>query len=266
MLLIITLLAVTLVTVDALGGNFFDPVRNATSDVVSPLSGAVRWVTTPLRNAWKGISGYEELEAENEELRAQLDDVAGEEIRDRNATEQLEKLRAELNIGSIGDIPSEIARVAAGPRNNFTDHRIELDKGANSGIEVGMPVMTGGGLLGRVERVSSNRSIVQLITDPSFELGVRIADTQDLGIGHGSGEGRPFIVYKGIELTDPVEEGDVVLTSGLLRAIMPPDVPIGTVTEVQPDQAAGSLILDVELAAKLSQIDVVQVLKWVPPA
>ena len=129
----------------------------------------------------------------------------------------------------------------------------------------GMPVVTKAGLVGRLERVAGGTSIVQLISDPSFAVGVRVAETQDLGIGHGSGADKPFVVDRGIEITDRVSTGDAVVTSGLQRAVMPPDIPVGVVSEIQPDEAAGSLILRVDLAAELGQLDVVQVLKWVPP-
>lgn len=261
----VTLLAVIVISVDALGGGS-DGVRNAASDAIGPAGDAVRWVTTPFRNGWAGITGYEELEEENQELRDQLDEVLAEDVENRNAAEQLDRLREQLDIGFYGEIPSEIARVASGPRNNFTDHRLEINKGSDSGLDVGMPVVTKGGLVGRLERVADTRSVVQLVTDPSFVIGVRVAETQDLGVGHGSGPEGPFVVDRGIELTDEVDVGDAMVTSGLNRAVMPPDLPVGLVAEVQPDEAARSLILRADFTAQLSQLDVVQVLKWVPPA
>jgi rod shape-determining protein MreC len=265
-LLVVTLLAVTVITVDAVGGDALDPVRNATAEVVGPAGDAVRWATTPFRSAWSGITDYDELEQENQELRDQLDEALAADIENRNAVEQLDRLREQLDIGFVGEIPTEVARVASGPRSNFTDHRLEINKGSESGLEPGMPVVTKGGLAGRLERVGPNRSVVQLATDPAFIIGVRVAETQDLGIGHGSGPNGPFVVDTGIELVDQVEVGDAVVTSGLDRAVMPPDLPVGVVSEVQPDEAARSLILRADLSAKLSQLDVVQVLKWVPPA
>ncbi|MEZ5348223.1 MAG: rod shape-determining protein MreC [Microthrixaceae bacterium] len=119
-------------------------------------------------------------------------------------------------------------------------------------------------MVGRIVRVSGNRSVVQLATDPSFRVGVRLADTQVLGVGHGSGPKGPFVVDRGIEIEADIEENEGVLTSGLDRAIMPPDLVIGLVEEVEPDEAAQSLILRVDFAAEFSQLDVVKVLKWVP--
>lgn len=266
MLLVITLAAITLVTIDATGSGAFDPVRNIASDIVSPVSGAVGWVATPFRNAWAGMNGYDDLERENERLRDELAQIEGEGIVETNAQEQLDRLRKQLDIGFVGQIPTEVARLASGPRNNFSDHRLEIDKGSDAGLEVGMPVVTKSGLVGRIERVASTRSVVQLATDPSFSIGVRVAETQTLGVGHGSGPRGPFVVDRGPELTAEIEPGDSVLTSGLDRAIMPADIPIGTVAEVQPDEAARTLILRVNWAASFSELDVVQVLKWTPPS
>ena len=263
-LVIITLLAVTLVTIDAVGGGALDPLRSVASDVFSPVADATRWVTTPVRNAWAGITGYDELRRDNEALREEVAELRSEVASRENDSEELRRLQSEVGIEVQGDIPFQIARVASGPRNNFTDHRLEIDKGSSSGLEVGMPVTAGNGVVGRLVRVARTRSVVQLATDPKFVIGVRVGETQDIGVGHGSGAGNPFVVDRGIELEDDVEVGDAVLTSGLERSVMPPDQVVGRVAEVQPDEAARSLILRVDFAAELSQLDVVKVLEWVP--
>lgn len=263
-LVIVTLLAVTLITVDAVGGDAFDPVRNAATDVFAPVGDAAAWVSTPFRNAWAGITGYDRLERENSRLREELAEQRSDRLANANAVEQLGRLRREIDVGVQGDIPTEIARVATGAHSNFTNHRLEIDKGASSGLAKGMPVTAGNGLAGRIVRVAADRSTVQLITDPAFEIGVRIGETQEIGVGHGSGAQSPFVVDTGISLESEVEVHDAVLTSGFDRAVMPPDLVVGRVAEIQPDEAAQSLILRVDLAAPISQLDVVKVLKWVP--
>jgi cell shape-determining protein MreC len=47
---------------------------------------------------------------------------------------------------------------------------------------------------------------------------------------------------------------------------MPPDVPVGHVQEVVPDESSQTLVLRVRFSARLSELDVVQVMKWTPPA
>jgi rod shape-determining protein MreC len=263
-LLVLTLVAVTLITLDARGVPIFDGVRDTAADVLSPLSGVGEAVTSPFSNVWNGITGYGELEEENRRLREQLDEVTAGQIRGANAQEQLRRLNEQLQLGFVGDIPTQVARVASGPFSNFRDFRIEIDKGADAGLAEGMPVVTRAGLVGRLERVSRTRSVVQLASDPDFVIGVRLASSQDLGVGRGGGEAERFIVDRGIELDDPIRAGEAVLTSGLSNAVMPPDVPVGLVEEVLPDEAAGIQLLRVRFAAELSQLDVVQVLKWTP--
>ena len=62
-----------------------------------------------------------------------------------------------------------------------------------------------------------------------------------------------------------MRKGDAVLTSGLSDAIMPPDLPIGVVVRVTPDDANRVQQLQVRYSVDFSQLDVVQVLRWRPP-
>lgn len=263
-LAVLTLLAVTLITLDARGVGVFDGMRNVAGDVLGPVGDAFAWVTTPVRNAWGGISDYDDLKTENEKLRDRVAKLEGDAAKGANAVEQLKRLRRQLNLGFADDIPSQVARVATGPYSNFDTFRMEIDKGSDDGIAVGNPVVTRDGLVGRVDRVSRTRAVVQLLTDPEFRLGVRLASTQTLGIGHGGGDSDRFIVQK-IQTGVPVEPGEVVLTSGLENSVMPPDIPIGTVDKVTIDENPGLRLLLVSYGTEFSELDVVQVLKWTPP-
>lgn len=263
-LAVLTLLAVTLITLDARGVGVFDGMRNGAGDVLGPVGDAFAWVTTPVRNAWGGISDYDDLKTENEKLRDRVAKLEGDAAKGANAVEQLKRLRRQLNLGFADDIPSQVARVATGPYSNFDTFRMEIDKGSDDGIAVGNPVVTRDGLVGRVDRVSRTRAVVQLLTDPEFRLGVRLASTQTLGIGHGGGDSDRFIVQK-IQTGVPVEPGEVVLTSGLENSVMPPDIPIGTVDKVTVDENPGLRLLLVSYGTEFSELDVVQVLKWTPP-
>jgi len=265
-LLVLSLVAVTLITLDARDVPVFDGVRNVASDAFGPVGGALDWLTTPFRNAWNGITGYGDLESENEKLRRQLDELRAKQITGVNAQEQLKRLNEQLQLGFVLDLPTQVARVTSGPFSNFADYRLELDKGSDAGLAIGMPVVTRAGLVGRLDRVSRSRSVVQLATDPDFVVGVRLASSQDLGVGHGGGDADRFIVDRGIELSDPVKPGEAVLTSGLANSVMPPDIPIGVVDQVTPDENARVQLLQVRYAVDFSQLDVVQVLKWTPPS
>ncbi len=265
-LLVVTLLAVTLITLDARGVIAITSAKEGAVDVLAPVRDGARWVTTPFRNAWNGITGYDSLKAENEELRAELDRLRGEEVLNENAVAELERLEEQLGIGFVGDLDTQIARVTTGAYSNFEDHTLELDRGSDSGVAVGNPVVTNRGLVGRVVQVSRTRSVVQLLTDPDLNVGIRLVDPPDIGVGRGSGDDTTFLVDRGIDITDPVEPGEGVLTGGFENAIMPPGrpLPIGTVRKVTPDAATRTQVLHVDFAVDFSRLDVVQVILWTP--
>ncbi len=265
-LLIVTLAAVTLITLDARGVVALSSAREGAIDLFSPVRGATRWVTTPFRNAWNGITGYEDLQSENEQLRGELQELRGERYADRDAAEELERLEEQLGISYLSGLDSQIARVTTGPFSNFTDHTLQLDRGRNSGLEVGMPVVQRDGLVGRITRVSDSRSIVQLITDPDMWIGIRLSRSGVIGKGHGGGDDSTFIGEVSLDTGAPVEPRELVTTGGIERSIMPPgnQIPVGTVDKVTPDEAARVQILQVDYSVDFAELDVVQVVKWVP--
>lgn len=262
----LTLLAVTLITLDARGVSIFSSTKESTMDVASPVQRFGRWISSPFRSAWNGITDYPDLAAENEELRRRIDELEGQALRDVNLAEELKRIQEQLDIEYITEYDSQVARVVSGPYSNFSHHTLELDQGSDAGIRVGNPVITNRGLVGRVETVSAQRSVVQLITDSAFNVGIKLASNQDQGVGRGGGSSEFFIVDAGISLGDPVEVDDVVVTGGVSNRIMPPGdaIPIGTVARIVPDEVDRLQILYVEYAVDFGQLDVVQVLDWVP--
>src|SRR6478735_4970024 len=205
-ILVMVLLSITVLTLDAKDVPVLGSMRSGMMSALSPIESGARTVTKPFRNAWNGVSDYEDLEKENAELRRRVDDLEGQQLTNSDAEEQVRKLREQLNLAF--PVPGEtvVAQVATGNFSSFDEFQAKIDKGSDSGIEVGMPVITSAGLIGNIERVSADRSVVHLITDPDFNVGVRIKSNA-LGVGRGSGPDSPFIVDHGIALTAEVAEG-----------------------------------------------------------
>jgi rod shape-determining protein MreC len=109
-------------------------------------------------------------------------------------------------------------------------HYIIIDRGSADGIRRGMPVVTDQGLVGRVEAVISNAARVQLITDPTSVVNVRLerAERDVTLIGSVSGDLSLDLVAQDVNL----EVGDILITSGLGGGY-PSDLIVGQILTVR---------------------------------
>jgi rod shape-determining protein MreC len=154
--------------------------------------------------------------------------------------------------------------VIAGPLTNF-EHTIEINRGSSSGIKVGMPVVTGAGLVGRIVEVQGGRSVLKLLTDPDVVVGVRLVSSNETALIHGQGDGKPLVVDAGILPKVAVAKDEIIMTSGEDRATFPGSIPIGKVSKAELSADQLNQILTVTPYADLGRLTFVKVLLWEPP-
>jgi rod shape-determining protein MreC len=183
----------------------------------------------------------------------------GEIERERKAL--LSLLGARDRVAQVG---RRTARVIDAPISNY-QRTLELDKGSRDGLVIGMPVETGAGVIGRISAVSVTRSQVELLTDPNFDVGIRMVRSGDDGIASGKGQNRELEVSF-IELDTVVIPGETVVTSGFQGSSFPEGLLIGTVVDVVPNAVQGTQRITVHPAADLDRLRWVQVLLFYPDA
>ena len=249
----------TVLTLDLGGSGPIDGLRRAAATVFSPFRSSADGVSEPFDNAWDGISGYHDLEEENERLRRRIDQLEGQRVGDEVARRQNADLKKALQLRDSSDLPSAAAQVVSGPLTSF-DASVEIDRGSGDGVKKGMAVVTDAGLVGRIIRVTGSRAAVQLITDPAFAFGVRLVKGGDVGIARGMGRRGTLEVADGITRASSVSRGDDLITSGLPNSSLPRDVNVGRVVSigVTSDRTEQTLVL--EPAANLRGLSYVTVL------
>lgn len=290
---VLVLLLLTAVTLMTLDGRDFGPlasVKTGATTVFSPFKKAVGWALSPVSNAWRGVTSYSKLEEENAELQRRIDELEGQQIREASAEEILANFLRDAEIDFAQDIPQVTARVISGPPTTF-EATVVIDKGSKHGLKPGMAVVTGTGLVGRLEQVSANESIVLLISDARMQVATRIGSTQVLGRVEGRGASHQPIVEVASDVV--LRPGDLLLTSGLTGSLYPPGLPIGHITSgtgasantgdeqnappadddsaddgdeisVVPLQPVGVVSAKIELAASLDRLSFLTVLLWTP--
>ncbi|HVV38657.1 MAG TPA: rod shape-determining protein MreC [Acidimicrobiales bacterium] len=261
-LLLIVLTAITLITLDyrANGGGVTGSIRNAARTVLQPVGTAVDYVVTPVGNVVGGILDFGRVRHENAKLRDELAQARSQVVEAQDAKSQLQRMEDELNLSSTGDIPSVAARVTGGSPSAL-QLTIEIDKGEDDGITRGMPVVSGGALIGRVQRAIAHRSTIQLLSDPALSVGVRLARTGDLSVATGDGGD---MVMSLVEPNTEIHTNDAVVTSGLQESEYPGGLPVGRVISSKKDRAGLTQSVRVRPLVNLRRLSFVRVLQWSP--
>jgi len=259
-LVLLVLTALTLLTLDFRSFGPLGRAQSATRDALAPVRSSVLWAVRPIGNAAEGVFDFGDLKDENARLRAELDDLRGTQLANESAADELARLKAALDLPDLGGVPTQVARIVAGPTGNFDDHLVEINKGSSSGLRTGMAVMTNAGLVGRLTQVDGSRATVQLVTSPDFAVGVRVGG--EVALARGTGSAAELRASEGLSRENPALAGDPVVTNGGQASTMPADVPVGRVRAAGPN--AGSFVATIELNADVANLDYVAVLLVTP--
>lgn len=147
-----------------------------------------------------------------------------------------------------------IARVVGRSADNWWQQVI-LNRGTTSGIQEGFIVKADGGLVGLVESVTNNTSLVLLVSDLKSQVGVTISRTSAKGIlqGDSSAEG----VLEFYEKVPNARVGDLVSTSTYSQKF-PAGLAIGRIKSLDLKKLPAS-IARVELFPPIRYLDWVTV-------
>ncbi len=245
---------------------------NALHYVLDPLQRVFARVVVVTGDLFQTVREVRELRNQVEELQAQVDALTVENVRLREYEAEIQQLRALLNFTSEYPISfplgaEVVGREACdvfpcgevvGTEPNPYLRYITINVGALQGVEIGMPVVSGGaGLIGRVAQVGPRTAKVQLLTDSDSAVAALLQTSRVTGLVVGQPDGTLRMEY--IPQEESVGVGDIVLTSGL-GGFMPKGLVIGQVTEVQQVDYALFQAAIVRPAVDFSRLELILVL------
>lgn len=264
-LVLLVLASMTIITLDYRGG--FGPaltsIKHGVQDVFSPIQSGFASAFRPVGNFIDGALHYGSLKAQNAQLRRENTRLRSTESEASTLKHQLQEVSSQQHIPFGPGVATVMAQVEGGTPSNFQD-AIVLGKGSDAGIQVGNPVVTGGGLVGRVVDVSHFQSRVLLITDPSSTLGVLFGSGGYEAVASGQGSGNDLTVT-GVFPNETVTKGEGMVTAGVSNGLYPKDLPVGSVTSVSWHQGELQQRVTIKPFVDLSHLDLVSVLRWTPP-
>jgi rod shape-determining protein MreC len=229
------------------------------SGYLAPLENATHYVLDPLQRILSGAAEFtgdlfptareaRELRTEVAELQVEVDALKVENVRLREYEAESAQLRALLNFVSEYPISTYLGAdvvdredacdtfpcgTVVGLEPNYYLRYVTINVGAQQGVEVGMPVISGGAaLVGRVAQVGPRTAKVRLLTDADSSVAGLLQTARATGLVNGQpGEPDDTLRMEWIPQDESVGVGDIVLTSGL-GGLMPKGLVVGQVTDV----------------------------------
>ena len=242
-------------------------LRVWTQTFASPLQSASSKASGATTGFFEQIWNFRSTAQQNEQLKERLSQLEQELNIARQAAGENERLKALLNLNEQLNIQSVPARVIARDPSVWFN-TITINRGSSSGITTNMPVVTAGGIVGRVITVSPWASQVMLITDEKAGAGAVVGQLGQSG-ALGSVRGRADLGVALIEMRyvsglETVELNDSVMTTGQ-DGIYPPGLNVGRVVDVKKGTATQAHHILIQPGAQLDHLEEVAVLLYKPP-
>jgi rod shape-determining protein MreC len=216
-------------------------------------------------NLIRQIVNFRSAAVENEQLKQKLAQTETELRNARQSVDENERLKGLLNLKQQTGYNQVAASVIARDSSVWFN-TITIDRGSSSGVGLNMPVVTAGGIVGRVIAVSPWTAQVMMITDEKAAAGAIVGQLSGSGaLGSVKGLGESSLIEMSyVSGLQKVEVGDYILTTGQ-DGIYPPGLNVGEVIQVKgggPTQAHQILI---KPGANLDRLEEVAVLLYHAP-
>lgn len=204
------------------------------SDVVAPAKNAISTVLTPVQKGLNGFgaginAGVKELanlknvSEENESLKKSVEELVEENNKLRAESAELERLRSLYELdNNYMSYEKVAARVIARDSDKWFQI-FRIDKGIADGIEPGMNVLSGGGLVGIITETGNNYSMVRSIIDEESAVYAMSQISADTCLVRGNAQlfEEGLLELANMDKNARINDGDAIVTSNLSTKFLP---------------------------------------------
>ena len=220
-----------IISLSVQSSSFTTSIEGAGSAFVMPFQKLYNGFHGSISRIWSGFSELRKVRTELRETRDKLqkyESITEEftEIRMEN-----ERLRRLLNLKEriqYDSVPASI--ISKDPDNWF--RTIIINKGADDGIQVNMPVISYKGgekaVVGKIIDVRDHVSRIIPVISPDMKMGVKLQEERFPGLLSGLGASSNVCVMEYITRAAKVDFGQAVITSGQ-GGVFPPGLIVGKV-------------------------------------
>lgn len=214
------------------------PLNAAAGYVFVPMQEGINkigiWVTDKADN----LKNLSDVMAENEQLRAKIDELTTELNSVKLEQYELDNLRTLYELDQKYPSYEKVAANVIGKSSGNWFHTFTIDKGSNDGIEVDMNVIAGSGLVGIVTDVGPNYAKVTSIINDTSKVSGMVTTTSDNLVVSGSLQSmneNMVIEFNNLNDRDgKVAVNDPVVTSAV-SSVYQQGILIGYISSIETD-------------------------------
>lgn len=211
------------------------------------------------------ISGLRTAQDENGELKQKVQELEVELQGKQDLVNENERLRNLLQLKQESKYQILPSRIIGRDSSSWFNAAF-INRGSADGVKLYMPVVTNGGLIGRITAVSPLISQVTMITDERSGVGAVIGEigtSSALGVVNGVKD-KGVLEMRYVPGSTEVKEGDFVYTTGQ-DGIYPPGLKLGEIVEVRSGSATIPHTIFIRPTAGISSMQEVAVLLYEAP-
>lgn len=240
-------------------------IRSWTQTAADFVQSPVTTITASVSNYFTSISTLRSAQSDNDILKQRIQELEVEVKQKSDLTSENERLKAMLQLKETSKYKVLTARIIGRDPSVWFDSSI-INRGSLDGVLLNMPVVTDGGLVGRVTAVSPLTAQVDLITYSKSGLGGivgQIGESNALGVVVGTSK-KDLLEMKYVPGSIDVQIGQAVFTTGQ-DGIFPPGLKVGEIVNIVTGSATTPHMIQIRPAAKLNSMQEVGVLLYEPP-
>ena len=228
---------------------------------LAPFRTGVSYLTDQAERLYNYMFEYESLLAENQRLKDQLSQVEDDARRADAVSRENDRLRALLEFMELNPEYELAEGYIISWSSNDWSNTFTINRGEDANIAPGMCAITANGeLVGLVDEVGPNYSVIKSVLDSSLEISATIASSGYNGMvkgGYASGlDGYLRMNYLPSDAT--IRNNDQVVTTG--STVYPRDLVLGYVIDAGFDATGVAKYALLEPAANISSLEQIFIL------
>lgn len=240
--------------------NLNEKHRSISQGMFLQISGTFQEASADIRSYFSLEESNDSLQAENRRLRKELEAMRIE----LNGYRFQSPFAPETFVLTDSMLPEQRFDFISARTINNTTHLnynyLTLDKGARHGVEPGMGVIAGEGVVGMVIQTSRDYALAISALNRKSKISARLVQNGNVGSLVWDGADPAYGVLKYIPVTSPLQRGDTVITSGYGSSFAPGHR-IGIVEDFSTQEQDGFYKIKVKMAANFRALDFVYLVK-----